>query len=190
MKDKTWEVEFEGRQLRVTNRHSLFPPRTGEYLEVDGQLVATGSCSWLSEFSLIEVQLSFAGIERQVEVYIAPIKGKLFTMGCHILIDGTLIGGDTESTLVIPDLAQARASYLTNPRRFIRRLFTSHVISGSLMVALLLVDFTKLASIVDWLTAILIVAISSIALGSLTGWIEWRSLRDRLTSNKVNGAGA
>lgn len=174
MKDKTWEVEFEGRQLRVTNRHSLFPPRTGEYLEVDGQLVATGSCSWLSEFSVIEAQLSFAGTERKVEVQIAPIKGKLFTMGCHILIDGTLIGGDAGSSLVIPELTQARASYRADSRQFIRQLFTRHLLAEGLPFALLMLVITKPASFVE---GAMVLLLTTITFGALTGWMTWRSLR-------------
>lgn len=36
MKDKTWTLDYQGHQIVVVYRLSIFPPRTSEALMVDG----------------------------------------------------------------------------------------------------------------------------------------------------------
>jgi len=174
MKDKIWEVEFEGRQLRVTNRFSLLPPRTAEILEVDGQVVARGKGGFMSEYSIIEARIDFAGVVRQVEIQIAPLQGKSWAVGCHVFIDGRLVGGDTTATLLIPDLKNARAAYQADPRRFVRQLVLRHFLIEILPFALVML-------IVYWPTTIMqgmvYLLINILIIGLLTGWQAWHSFR-------------
>ncbi len=185
MKDRIWEFEYEGRHLRVTNRFSFFPLRSEELLEVDGQVVATGKGGLLSEFAIIEARVDFAGVERQVEIRIAPKRQapwRLWTMGCHILIDGVLVGGDTSATLVLPELAElvkARTSYREQPRQFIWRLLVRSIVFEGLPFALLMLALNTPDSLSE---ALVYLVFNAIPFGSLTAWMSWRSLRSTLQS--------
>ncbi|MFM8392320.1 MAG: hypothetical protein ACKOB4_00145 [Acidobacteriota bacterium] len=174
MKDKIWEVEFEGRLIRVTNRFSILPPRTAEILEVDGQVVARGKGGFLSEYSIIEARIDFAGVERQIEVQIAPLRGKSWAVGCYILIDGRLVGGDTTATLLIPDLQHARAAYQADPRRFLRQLVLRRFLNEILPLAIAVL-------IIYWPTTIMqgmvYLLINILIIGLLSGWHAWHSFR-------------
>ena len=174
MKDKIWELEFEGRQIRVTNCFTLLPPRSAEILEVDGQLVARGKGGFMSEYSIIETRVDFAGVERQIEVQIAPVQGKLWAVGCKILIDGELVGGDTTATLLIPDLRQDRAEYQANPRRFVRQLVRRKLLIESLPLALAMLIIYQPTSLVQ---GVVLLLINIIIFGLLTGWHAWYSFR-------------
>jgi hypothetical protein len=177
MKDKIWEVEFEGRQIRVTNRFTLFPPRSAEILEVDGQFVAQGKGGFLSEYSIIETRIDVAGVEKQIEVRLAPVRGRTWAVGCHILIDGVLVGGDTTATLLIPDLHKARAEYQANPRRFVRQLVQRKFLIEILPLALAMLIIYQPKSIMQGVELLLI---NILIFGLLTGWQSWHSFRQNI----------
>ncbi|MFZ4985066.1 MAG: hypothetical protein ACOYLF_06355 [Blastocatellia bacterium] len=177
MKNKIWEAEFEGRNIRITNRASMFPFHNRECLEVDDQLVATGKARLLAEFVIIKALVEFSGVTRQVEVRIAGLKGRFFTTGCHILIDGMLVGGDTERTLILPDIAEARTRYLHQPRQFIRRFFIRNVLEEGLPFAALMLLITTPQSVVEGL---FFFVCGLIGFGLTIAWMNWRSLRPAL----------
>jgi hypothetical protein len=177
MKDKIWEIEFGGRQIRVINRFSIFPPRHGEYLEVDGQLVAKGNGGLLSEFAIIVAQVDFAGVERQVEVRIAEVKRRFCRVGCHILIDGQLVGGDTSEILLLPELDHARQSHREHPRQFFHKFIIRHFIGEGFPLALLISLISKPHSLLEGLV---LFSVTMCLAGSFFAWMTWRSLKPAL----------
>lgn len=177
MKNKIWEAKFEDRNIRIINQASIFPFRNREFLEVDGQLVATGKGRLLAEFVIIKALVEFSGVTRQVEVRIAGLKGRFFTTGCHILIDGMLVGGDTEKTLILPNIAEARTRYHHQPRQFIRRFFIRNVLEEGLPFAALMLVFITPQSLVGGL---FFFVLGLIGFGFSIAWMNWRSLRPAL----------
>lgn len=104
MKDKIWEVEYHGSNLRITNKLSWLPPRTSEQLKINGEVVKHVNGSFLRLTSTINAVHEFDGVERNVEVRIAQKTGG-FGTGAQIYVDGEFIGGDDSIQYPDPNLA-------------------------------------------------------------------------------------
>ncbi|MBC8456564.1 MAG: hypothetical protein H8D67_01040, partial [Deltaproteobacteria bacterium] len=59
MKDKIWDVEHKGHNIRAINRVSFFPPQTSEILEIDGTVIEHVKGSFLRRNSAIVTKHSF-----------------------------------------------------------------------------------------------------------------------------------
>jgi len=106
MKANEWTATVDGHEIRATNHYTFLPPRTHETLEIDGTEVARGHLGWFALFSSLNVRAEISGRSRHIE---ARLGQKLpgFFVGCHILVDGALVGGDVDIAIGAPDKDQA-----------------------------------------------------------------------------------
>jgi len=173
MSDKSWETEHCGRRIRITNRLSFLPPHTSEVLEVDGAVVKENKGSFLRMFSVLESDVEFAGVKKHVEARIAQ-KVNGFRTGCHILVDGKLVGGDTKVQLNMPDLETAKNQYAHGPVRYIAR---NGLLSYGLPFAFLMTFFntpeTMTATIVTFTMHLVLFGVGM-------GWFMWQTLKSRV----------
>jgi hypothetical protein len=102
MKDKVWDIEYQGHHIRVINKVSFLPPKTSEVLEVDNVIVVDKSGSFLRTYSSIFTHYDFNGIARNIEVRFAP--KKKIMVGCQIFVDNIQVGGDR--SIAYPDPLQ------------------------------------------------------------------------------------
>lgn len=169
MKDKVWETQYEGKTLRVTNRVSFFPPRTSEHLQVDGETVNENRGGFLRMNSTLRTQLDLGGSTKQIEVRIAQKEGSLQT-GCHILVDGVIVGGDIDNKLKYPDPGVAKALYAQGPARFI-------IMTGFLRYGLpFAITMAFLGTPAGLLATVVTFAAQLVFFGGAMGWFMWRSL--------------
>lgn len=105
MKDKVWEIDFDGHKIKAINKFSFFPPCTSEILEIDGVVIEHTKGSLCRSYQTIIAKHYFSGVEREIEVRIAQKWGSLRT-GCQVLIDGDLVGGD--KAIQYPDPEEAK----------------------------------------------------------------------------------
>lgn len=173
MSDKIWEVDHQGRRIRVTNRISFVPPRTSEVLEVDGTIVKENKGSFLHMFSILESDVEFGGTKKHVEVQIAQKVGG-FQTGCHILVNDELVGGDTGVQLNVPDLETAKKQYAQGAFRYITRI---GLLKYGLPFAALMTLFNRPETMTDMTIAF---TKYLVVFGGGMGWFMWRSLKSRV----------
>ncbi len=177
MKDKVWELTYEGRLIRAVNRCSLFPPRTSERLEVDGEVIDQNNGGFLRMFSILRGTVDFAGVKRVVEARIASKRSGLST-GCHILVDDVLVGGDTRRTLQIPDAELAQ-------RQLKKGVLAYLVKTGFLLYGLpFAIGMTLFNQPENVLIGSVIFAFYILFFGGIMGWLSWRSLQSQAQRNE------
>lgn len=173
MRDKSWETEHCGRRIRITNRLSFIPTHTSEVLEVDGAVVKENKGSFLRMFSVLESDVEFAGVKKHVEARIAQKVGSLL-MGCHILVNGELVGGDVGVQLNLPDLEAAKKLYAQGAVQYITRTgLPSYGLPFALLMTLFNTPETMTATIVTFTTHLVL-------FGGGMGWFMWQSLKARV----------
>ncbi|MDR4469864.1 MAG: hypothetical protein MRJ68_16465 [Nitrospira sp.] len=173
MRDKSWEAEHCGRRIRITNRLSFLPPHTSEVLEVDGVVVKENKGGFLRMFSVLERDVEFAGVKKHVEARIAQKVGSYRT-GCHILVDGVLVGGDIGVQLNLPDLEAAKKLYVQGAVRYITR---AGLLTYGLPFALLMTLFNAPETVTD---TIVTFTTHLVLFGGGMGWFMWQSLKSRV----------
>lgn len=108
MKDKVWEIRYEGYTIRVINKTSFFPPKTSEVLEINGVEIEHHQSGFTDSHTVFYNPYTFNGIEKTVEVRFGQKSGGL-SAGCQVLVDGALVGGDKK--IMFPEPKDALASY-------------------------------------------------------------------------------
>lgn len=91
---KEWDIEYQGSKIHVENWWNLFLA-SGENYSIDGKVVQS-NFRWLPEFSSIYT-LHIEGIGN-CKILIASKWN--CNMGCHVLIEDNLIGGDIGDKLL------------------------------------------------------------------------------------------
>lgn len=177
MKNKTWDVDYGGRRIRVINRISILPPRTSEAMEVDGAIVAEGKGGFLRTFAILKADVDFNGVRKQVEARIAQKVGSAKT-GCHILVDRELVGGDLEAKLSMPDPDTAKKQYAQGATRY---LLTTGLLGYGLPFALLMTMFNRPESMSALIIQFLV---QFFGFGLLMGWFMWRSIKSQAEKNE------
>lgn len=173
MKPKHWSVEHEGHLIRATNQHLLWPPFTRERLEVDGVTVAEGKLGAVSHFATLSARVELAGRPRHVEARLGNKLGRLVT-GCHLLVDGELIGGDADEEIDHPTPEQAREEFEGG---FVGTLLGGRMLMTGLPYGAVVVLFqrppTAFLALVDF-------ALLTVMFGGSMCWVYWRSLRQQV----------
>lgn len=108
MKDKIWEVDYQGYSIRVANKFSLFPPATSENLNINNVAIKHNQSSLFSTSSTLIATYRFHGIEKKVEARLAQKTGSV-TTGAQIYINNEYIGGD--KSICYPDPERAVKQY-------------------------------------------------------------------------------
>jgi len=110
MKDKTWEVEYDGYRIQAINKVQYFPPKTSEMLMIDDEVIEHITDGGFFTLSVATVKCTHElnGIERHIELRFAP-KTTLPSTGCQIFVDGIKVGGDDE--INYPDPAIERKQF-------------------------------------------------------------------------------
>ncbi|WP_370978277.1 hypothetical protein [Agaribacterium sp. ZY112] len=172
MKDKLWEVDFEGHKIKAINKVSLFPPRTSEALEIDGELVEHVKGSMYRMCSNISVNHTLSGKERNIEVRMAQKTGRLGT-GCQIFIDGTLIGGDNAIRYPDPEKTQKKFE-----KGFIHHLLSTGLLHYGLPYACMM-TVINLASMGHNSISImmLLFIFYAVFFGSMMSYFSWQSIK-------------
>ena len=177
MKDKVWEFTYEGRFIRAVNRCSLFPPRTSDRLEVDGEVIDQNNGGFLRLFSVLRGTVDFAGVKRVVEARIAAKRNGLST-GCHIFVDDALVGGDKRRTLQIPDAELAQ-------KQLKKGVLAYLVKTGFLLYGLpFAIGMTLFNQPDNLLIGSLIFVFYILFFGGIMGWLSWRSLKSQARRNE------
>jgi hypothetical protein len=177
MRDKVWQLEHGGRRVRVTNRVSLLPPRTSEALQIDDEVAAENHGNVLRTFSVLGCDAEFAGMKKRVEARIARKAGG-FGTGCHILVDGELVGGDVWAKLALPDLEAARKQYQRGAARFIVQ---TGLLTYGLPFAILMIFFNAPGTVA---AAILAFLMHLLLFGGAMGWFMWLTVKSRIGKNE------
>ncbi len=112
MKGKTWKHEFLDRTIVVRNRF------TRETLEIDGEVVAENKGGLYRNQSVLRANVEFGDTVKLVEARIAT-RSRSLSIGCHILIDNNLVGGDTAVLLDPWDYQTASCTYQKGFGRFL-----------------------------------------------------------------------
>jgi hypothetical protein len=92
MKDRVWEVDYQGHTIRATNTFSISPLYTSEALEIDGkQIDCDDGLSRL--YSNLMANCTINGKQRLIEVCLGQNLHR-FSVGAKIYVDNIQIGGD------------------------------------------------------------------------------------------------
>ena len=101
---KTWHLIWEGQQIKVQSWVNLLA-QTGEELFINGKMVHQKRGWAIKPIQLsgeIPAESAFAGpFYRKVQASIGNINGGL-AVGCHIFVDGALVGGDIDKKYSSP----------------------------------------------------------------------------------------
>jgi hypothetical protein len=168
MKDKIWEVEYEGHVIRAINKLSLFPPKTSEVLEIDDEVIEHKiDGGFFRAVATMNCVHELNGIERQIEIRFAP-KEYIPNTGCQILVDGVKVGGDKSIRYV--DLSEAKKLYAKGFFHFLLIKNMPKIIL-SLGIAVLLLRLIKLD------TNILMMAYIGGLVGVTMLYGQWKSIK-------------
>ena len=179
MKDKIWEVAFEGYKIKAINKLAFFPPKTSEVLEVNGEVVKHKKGSFFSLHTKIVEFYNFNGIEKEVEIRFAQ-KRMSFGMGCQILIDGKQIGGD--KVINYPDPKKAE-EHLKNG--FSRYFIRTGLLTYGLMYATLMRIFNGPED--GFYLSVFIFFLHMFGFGGIMSYFAWNGFKSAVkTSGEVN----
>jgi hypothetical protein len=76
----------------------MFPPRTTDVLKVDNTVVDSVTGGMLHDGSTLVAEVDFNGNKKRVEARLAK-KTWGVRLGCHIVVDNQLVGGDVTESL-------------------------------------------------------------------------------------------
>jgi hypothetical protein len=107
---KTWQATWNGQQIEVRSWLNILA-QTGEELFINGQLVHQKrgwSITPSHLFGEIPVESTFAGeFYQKIHAKVGNVDFG-FGVGCHIFIDGELVGGDVHKTILFSDDTTSR----------------------------------------------------------------------------------
>jgi len=103
MKEKVWNAEFEGQQLRAIWKHSWSDRKF--WLEIDGNATEIKVINAFDIYQPNFISYDFDGVVREIEVRFASgFAG--WGMGCQILIDDRLVCGDQSIRYLDPKITE------------------------------------------------------------------------------------
>lgn len=173
MKDKVWEVDFDGHKIRAINKISIFPPRTSEVLEVDDTVIKHVKGSFFRMHSTIKTTYDFSGVERKVEARMAQKTGSVRT-GCQVLIDGDLVGGD--DVIQYPDPEKDKKQF---EKGYLRYFLTVGLLNYGLPYAIMMLFLggDKPAITIFWMFAF-----HALFVGGVVSYVTWRGIKSRVSA--------
>jgi len=168
MKDKVWEINYEGHLIRMRNKMSLIPLTTSEVLEIDNVVIKHVKGSFLRMYSTIIAVHGFKGVEKKVEVRVAQ-KASGFGTGARVYVDGQFVGGD--ESIQYPDPEEAIKQY---KKGYPRYFFTVGLLRFGL-------PFAVMMSIINMgepvLTIVWKFAFHAIFFGAFMSYFSWQSIK-------------
>ncbi len=180
MKDKVWEIDFDGHKIKAINKCSFFPPRTSEVLEIDGVVIEHTKGNLFKFYTTIVAKHYFSGVEREVEVRIAQKRGSLRT-GCQVLIDGDLVGGD--KAIQYPDPEEAKEQL---EKGYLQYFLSVGLLCYGLPFAITMSFLDRSYPIA---TIALKFAFHALFFGGIMSYFYWRSMKSSAAikrSNKIS----
>lgn len=171
MKDKVWEIEYEGSLIRIINKISLFPPKTSEVLIIDGELIEHVKGGFLRMTSTITVTHNFNDVAKAVEVRIAPTTSWLRT-GAQLYINGEFIGGDKAIQYLEPDKALKQYK-----KGYFRYFLTVGLLNFGLPYAVMMsvLNISDSISSAAWQFVL-----HATLFGGVMSYLSWRSIKVRV----------
>lgn len=139
MSARSWTVEFEGQRITVTNHIRWFPPKTWETLSVDDTVHVRNDGSLFRMAETLYARVRSSRGPGLLEARIGQLAGR-FRMGCHIFVDGELIGGDVDGKLFYPDPKQWESLEKQGLAKF---LLLRGILAMGVPYALAMVVFTR-----------------------------------------------
>jgi hypothetical protein len=170
MKDKVWEIEYEGSLIRIINKISLIPPKTSEVLIIDDVEIEIVKGSFLRMDSTITSCHRFNDKEKNIEIRIAQKKGG-FGTGAQLYIDGEFVGGDKSIQYLDPEktLKQYQNGYM-------RYFFTVGLLNFGLPYALMMSFLNSSDPIVS---IALTFIFQATFFGGIMSYLSWRNIKSR-----------
>jgi hypothetical protein len=171
VKDKIWNIDYEGHLITIRNKISIIPPKTSEVLEVDGVIVKHEKGSFFLMAATIKSNYSFNGVEKDIEVRMAQKVGGV-GVGAQVYINNEFVGGDKSINYLDSELAlkQYKKGYL-------RHLLTVGLLKFGLPFAILMAIVNKgdPAFMTAWTFSY-----HAIGFGGLMSYFSWRTIKKQL----------
>lgn len=170
MISKVWELEYQGHKIKVTEKLSILMLKTSEYLEIDGKIVAETKGSNRRTISTLVHKIDINGNETLVEARIALKKYSPST-GCHILINGDIVGGDKKSKILFTDHETSKRIF---EKGFARFFLTTGLFRFGLPIAILITLVIRGETITEIVWRFTFYAL---LFGVFIAFIQWRDLK-------------
>ncbi len=170
MINKVWELEYQGHKIKVTDKFSILTLKTSEYLEIDGKIVAENKGSKRRSFSTLVHKIDINGKEAFVEAHIS-LKTYGTSTGCHIFINGDLVGGDKESKILFTNYETSKKIF---EKGFVRFFFTTGLLRFGIPVAIPMILITRGNTITEIVRRFTFYAL---LFGVFIAYIQWRDLK-------------
>jgi hypothetical protein len=168
MGTKTWSANYQGHRIVVTNHFQWFPMRTWECLHLPGQPVQRSDGSVFPTSATVFGWLDAASGKVLVEARIGHVVGGL-RAGCHILVDGVLIGGDVDKKLNHHD---PKSWNETREKGVVRFLATRGLLGMGLPFALMMMFINDTG---EGIARLLLFVFHAVFFGGAMGLFFWRA---------------
>lgn len=110
MPTRIWTAEYEGHQITLKNKWSLFPPNSIEELLIDDKVVAQNTSTMLNVQGTLMADLAISKEKSaKIEGRIGQGFGGLRVAG-QILADGKVVGGDKTMSFIAKAAIEAQTS--------------------------------------------------------------------------------
>jgi hypothetical protein len=174
--NKVWELEYQGHKIKVIDKFSLFTLKTSEYLEIDGKIVAKNKGSNMRTISTLVHKIDINGKETFIEARIA-LKTYGSSTGCHILINGDLVGGDKKSKIQFTDHETSKRIL---EKGFARFFLTTGLLRFGLPFAILITLVIRGETITEIVWRF---TFNALLFGVFIAYIQWRGLKAKHRKN-------
>ena len=168
MGTSTWTANYKGHRITVRNHIQWFPPKTWESVDVDDKPAVRHDGSLFRAAATLFAQLGTGAAPALLEVRIAQVVGST-RAGCHILVDGELVGGDTDKKLRFAD---PREWETVRKRGLLAFLAVRGVLAMGVPFGVMMVLANRTATLS---ARILIFVIDALFFGLAMGYVFWRT---------------
>lgn len=172
MGTRTWVADYQGQRIVVTSHMKWFPPKTWECLQLPGQKERRQDGSLLRMSATMFGELGTNEGPALVEVRFAQVIGSLRS-GCHIFVNGALVGGDVDKAINYPDPS---AWEETRRRGMLRFVAQRGVLRMGFPYAFLMILVNQSSS--SW-GKIGQFAFYALGFGGIMGFISWRMVQSQ-----------
>jgi len=168
MGTKSWTADYQGHRITVRNHFQWLPMKTWESLEISGRPEIRQAGGLFRGAAIMFAPLDTDAGAVRLEVRLAQVVGGVRT-GCHILVDGKLIGGDTDKELNYPD---PRTWEAVRARGLLRFLAIRGVARMGVPFALVMMLTNRNATIS---VRLVVFVLQALFFGTVMGYLFWRS---------------
>lgn len=170
MGTRTWVADYQGQRIVVTSHMKWFPMKVWECLQLPGQKERRQDGSLLRMSATMFGELETNEGPAFVEVRFAQLVGSLRS-GCHIFINGALVGGDVDKKINYPDPS---AWEEIRRRGMLRFIAERGVLRMGLPYAFLMILMNQNAS--GW-GKVVQFAFYALGFGGIMGALSWRTAK-------------